>query len=102
MQRRFYIVIDYHNLFYVSGDKKVTAAIAFSLALFSHVLNHVVIRLQSALYEIENPRKHLDADNMGKKDSRVDSTCIFTRSICTVMFKYKYYSHQATSVNYFN
>lgn len=43
----------------------MTAAIAFSLALFSHVLNHVVIRLQAALYELENPHKHLDADNMG-------------------------------------
>ena len=34
------------------GNKQVTAAIAFSLALFSHILNHVVIRLQNALYEV--------------------------------------------------
>ena len=47
------------------GDKLVTAAIAFSLALFSHVLNHVVIRLQSALYELENPRKVLQVDSAG-------------------------------------
>jgi len=33
----------------------VTAAIAFSLALFSHLLNHVVIRVQTALYDLENP-----------------------------------------------
>ena len=38
----------------------MVAATAFSLALFSHILNHVVIRLQSALYELENPRKVLD------------------------------------------
>ena len=60
--------------FCVAGNKKVTAAIAFSLALFSHVLNHVVIRLQSALYEIENPRKHLDADNLGNEIYSVMST----------------------------
>ncbi len=44
----------------------MTAAIAFSLALFSHVLNHVVIRLQSALYDLENPRKSLKLDNIGE------------------------------------
>ena len=37
------------------------------MALFSHVLNHVVIRLQTALYELENPRKGLSLrrDNLG-------------------------------------
>ena len=40
----------------------VTAAIAFSLALFSHMLNHTVIRLQAALSELENPRKPLYVD----------------------------------------
>ena len=41
----------------------MTAAIAFSLALFSHILNHVVIRLQSALNELENPRRILTVDD---------------------------------------
>jgi protein SMG5 len=36
---------------------------AFSLALFSHVLNHVVNRLQTAIYEAENPRKELAAES---------------------------------------
>ena len=39
------------------------AAIAFSLALFSHILNHVVIRLQSALNELENPRRVLTVED---------------------------------------
>ena len=50
----------------LSGNKKITAAIAFSLALFSHILNHVMIRLQTALYELENPRKVLRVDSSGE------------------------------------
>lgn len=46
------------NLEFV-GSKQVTAAIAFLLALFSHILNHVVTRLRNALYEKENPNKLL-------------------------------------------
>lgn len=45
-----------------AGDKDVTAAIAFSLAFFSHMLNHTVMRLQAALYELENPRKPMHVD----------------------------------------
>ena len=40
----------------------MTAATAFLLALFSHILNHVVIRLQGALYEKENPNKLLQSN----------------------------------------
>jgi protein SMG5 len=40
-------------------NKQVAAAIAFSLALFSHILNHVIMRLQSALYDLENPQRRL-------------------------------------------
>jgi len=43
----------------------VAAAIAFSLALFSHILNHVTVRLQSALYDIENPRRVLKLPSSG-------------------------------------
>ena len=50
------------------GDSRVTAAIAFSLALFSHILNHVAIRLQSALSELENPRRILIVEDEGKED----------------------------------
>ena len=44
-----------------AGSRQVTAATAFLLALFSHILNHVVIRLQGALYEKENPNKLLQS-----------------------------------------
>ena len=37
----------------------MAAAIAFSLALFSHVLNHTIMRLHSALYDLEHPRPQL-------------------------------------------
>lgn len=42
-------------VFSLKGNKQVAAAIAFSLALFSHALNHAMMRLQTALYEVENP-----------------------------------------------
>lgn len=45
------------------GSRQVTAATAFLLALFSHILNHVVIRLQGALYEKENPNKLLQSSS---------------------------------------
>ena len=48
--------------FVISGSRQVTAATAFLLALFSHILNHVVIRLQGALYEKENPNKLLQSN----------------------------------------
>ncbi|WAR00713.1 SMG5-like protein [Mya arenaria] len=62
------------------GSRKVTAATAFLLALFSHILNHVVIRLQGALYERENPNKILQAnthnyDGINGEDSESDSKC---------------------------
>ncbi|XP_025076614.1 protein SMG5-like isoform X1 [Pomacea canaliculata] len=43
------------------GSRHVTVATAFLLALFSHTLNHVIIRLQGALYDKENPNKLLDS-----------------------------------------
>ncbi|ELT89650.1 hypothetical protein CAPTEDRAFT_168258 [Capitella teleta] len=58
-------LISIHHL-QKSGTAHVAAAVAFSLALFSHILNHVVIRLQAALYEIENPRKVLTVDTAGE------------------------------------
>nr|XP_034953676.1 protein SMG5 [Zootoca vivipara] len=38
-----------------AGSKQYSAAIAFTLALFSHLINHVNIRLQAELEEGENP-----------------------------------------------
>ncbi|OXB52655.1 hypothetical protein ASZ78_007998, partial [Callipepla squamata] len=39
----------------LAGSKQYSAAIAFTLALFSHLINHVNIRLQAELEEGENP-----------------------------------------------
>jgi len=47
------------RVFCFAGNQQVAAAIAFSLALFSHVLNHTIMRLQLALYELEHPRPPL-------------------------------------------
>ncbi|XP_064609503.1 nonsense-mediated mRNA decay factor SMG5-like [Liolophura sinensis] len=38
-----------------NGSRQVAASIAFLLALVSHILNHVISRLQRALQEVENP-----------------------------------------------
>ena len=48
-----------------TDSRQLAAAIAFSLALFSHIINHAVIRLQSALYELESPRKILEVESGG-------------------------------------
>lgn len=72
------------HLLYVTGSKYVAAAVAFGLALFSHILNHVVIRLQSALYELENPRRVLHVDSAGNMYLHlvcVWSVCV-THSAC--------------------
>lgn len=47
------------------GNKQVAAAIAFSLALFSHALNHAMMRLQTALYELENPPRKFTSSTPG-------------------------------------
>lgn len=56
------IVLVVHLL---TDSRLLAAAIAFSLALFSHIINHAVIRLQSALYELESPRKVLEVESGG-------------------------------------
>ncbi|KAK3097945.1 hypothetical protein FSP39_014736 [Pinctada imbricata] len=63
------------HLLQIRGSKHVTAATAFLLALFSHILNHVVIRLHGALYERENPNKLLNHQIVqnGEELSDVDS-----------------------------
>lgn len=47
------------HLLQLQGSGQTTAATAFLLALFSHILNHVVMRLQASLYNKENPNKIL-------------------------------------------
>jgi hypothetical protein len=48
-------------LLVLTGSTHVTVATAFLLALFSHTLNHVIIRLQSSLYDRQNPNKLLES-----------------------------------------
>nr|XP_020465403.1 protein SMG5 [Monopterus albus] len=53
------------------GSKQYSASIAFTLALFSHVVNHVNIRLQAELEEAETqvPPLHTDAtDDLEMRD----------------------------------
>ncbi|KAM9368492.1 nonsense-mediated mRNA decay factor SMG5 isoform 2-T2 [Phaethornis superciliosus] len=45
-----------------AGSKQYSAAIAFTLALFSHLINHVNIRLQAELEEGENPVPAFQSD----------------------------------------
>lgn len=49
----------------VLGSKQYSAAIAFTLALFSHLINHVNIRLQAELEEGENPVSAFQSDGTG-------------------------------------
>ncbi|XP_061531305.1 nonsense-mediated mRNA decay factor SMG5 isoform X2 [Phycodurus eques] len=54
------------------GSKQYSASIAFTLALFSHLVNHVNIRLQAELEEAESqvPPLNTDAtDDVGVKDT---------------------------------
>ncbi|KAL4227218.1 Protein smg5 [Mactra antiquata] len=71
------------------GSRKVTAATAFLLALFSHILNHVVIRLQGALYEKENPNKILQSNNqqynINGDDSESDKSSSLTDTTTTTL-----------------
>ncbi|CAG5114669.1 unnamed protein product, partial [Candidula unifasciata] len=58
-----------------TGSTNITAATAFLLALFSHLLNHVVIRLQGCLEDMEHPNKiliagsSLSSENMHNDES---------------------------------
>ncbi|KAM5256604.1 nonsense-mediated mRNA decay factor SMG5 isoform 3-T3 [Ctenodactylus gundi] len=53
-----------------AGSKQYSAAIAFTLALFSHLVNHVNIRLQSELEEGENPVPAFQSDGTDEQESR--------------------------------
>ncbi|KAK3764273.1 hypothetical protein RRG08_033355 [Elysia crispata] len=58
-----------------NDSSNMTAATAFLLALFSHILNHVVIRLQASFEDRENPNKiliagsSLSSENLQRDDS---------------------------------
>jgi protein SMG5 len=50
----------------IAGSKQYSASIAFTLALFSHLVNHVNIRLQAELEDGESQVPALQADNAGE------------------------------------
>lgn len=51
----------------ISASKQYSASIAFTLALFSHLVNHVNIRLQAELEEGESDVPPLRTDNTGTR-----------------------------------
>ncbi|XP_023390062.1 protein SMG5 [Pteropus vampyrus] len=53
-----------------AGSTQYSAAIAFTLALFSHLVNHVNIRLQAELEEGENPVPALQSDSTDEPESK--------------------------------
>lgn len=53
-----------------AGSKQYSAAIAFTLALFSHLINHVNIRLQAELEEGENPVSVFQSDGTDEPESK--------------------------------
>lgn len=54
------------------GSKQYSASIAFTLALFSHLVNHVNIRLQAELEEAESQVPPLHTESSGEKASTDD------------------------------
>uniref|UniRef100_A0A8C5BYJ3 Nonsense-mediated mRNA decay factor n=1 Tax=Gadus morhua TaxID=8049 RepID=A0A8C5BYJ3_GADMO len=54
------------------GSKQYSASIAFTLALFSHLVNHVNIRLQAELEDGESQVPALQADNAGDEGFESD------------------------------
>uniref|UniRef100_A0A3Q4GQ84 Nonsense-mediated mRNA decay factor n=1 Tax=Neolamprologus brichardi TaxID=32507 RepID=A0A3Q4GQ84_NEOBR len=50
------------------GSKQYSASIAFTLALFSHLVNHVNIRLQAELEEAESQVPPLQTDAAGERE----------------------------------
>ncbi|XP_028837357.1 nonsense-mediated mRNA decay factor SMG5 [Denticeps clupeoides] len=60
------------------GSKQYSASIAFTLALFSHLVNHVNIRLQAELEEGEGPVPPLQSDNTEDADLKEGSGAMNT------------------------
>ncbi|XP_076443287.1 nonsense-mediated mRNA decay factor SMG5-like isoform X2 [Babylonia areolata] len=64
------------HLLQTIGSSQVTVATAFLLALFSHTLNHVIIRLQSNLYDRQNPNKLLESGMTEDLHDDASSDCL--------------------------
>lgn len=68
-----------------SGSKQYSASIAFTLALFSHLVNHVNIRLQAELEEadIQVPPLHTDATGESALHEHFLVFFVFAAKACT-------------------
>ncbi|KAM3872959.1 nonsense-mediated mRNA decay factor SMG5 [Diretmus argenteus] len=62
------------------GSKQYSASIAFTLALFSHLVNHVNIRLQAELEEGESQVPPLHTDNADDPETKDPSAPLTDRS----------------------
>lgn len=72
-QRRIICLLFFSKLllFVPAGSKQYSASIAFTLALFSHLVNHVNIRLQAELEDAESQVPPLPTDAAGKIGGRL-------------------------------
>ncbi|XP_050402435.1 nonsense-mediated mRNA decay factor SMG5 [Patella vulgata] len=68
------------HLLQQNGSRQVAAGIAYLLAIFSHILNHVVIRLQAAFYDKENPNRLLQNSFIDEDSSSGDCDQVETHS----------------------
>lgn len=57
------------------GSKQYSAAIAFTLALFSHLVNHVNMRLQAELEEGDSPVPAFQSDGAGARGGGRPGPC---------------------------
>uniref|UniRef100_A0A8D3EF30 Nonsense-mediated mRNA decay factor n=1 Tax=Scophthalmus maximus TaxID=52904 RepID=A0A8D3EF30_SCOMX len=57
------------------GSKQYSASIAFTLALFSHLVNHVNIRLQAELEEAESQVPPLHTDATDEEEAKNEDGC---------------------------
>uniref|UniRef100_A0A3Q1IVT9 Nonsense-mediated mRNA decay factor n=1 Tax=Anabas testudineus TaxID=64144 RepID=A0A3Q1IVT9_ANATE len=57
------------------GSKQYSASIAFTLALFSHLVNHVNIRLQAELEEAESQVPPLHTDGTDEEEVKDENGC---------------------------
>lgn len=62
-------------MFLSLDSKQYSASIAFTLALFSHLVNHVNIRLQAELEETESHVPPLHTDVAGEKENSSFNIC---------------------------
>ncbi|XP_070542496.1 nonsense-mediated mRNA decay factor SMG5-like [Ptychodera flava] len=77
------------------GSEQVSASIAFTLALFSHLLNHLNARIETALYDVEHPSSlienqdredpgHVDEINSDKESGREEDDQLTPQSTGTI------------------